>query len=243
MDEMDLELLEEFILESSELLEDIEQQLLTLEANPGDSELLNAVFRAVHTIKGTCGFLSFDRLEALSHSAENLLGKIRSTGFKVDGELVSLLLSGMDAIKQMVAYIGEHHKEPEQDHSALVKRLAVATRLIDAMVQSGHTEMPPTAPSATASSPSNTAVAASAAPEAAAQEAAAQEAAAQEAAAQEAAAQEAAAQEAAAQEAAAQEAAAQEAAAQEAAAQEAAAQEAAAQEAAAQEAAAQEAAA
>ena len=76
------DLLSEFLTETSESLSTLDVELVKLEQNPNDPDILSNIFRLVHTIKGTCGFLGLPRLEAVAHAGENVLGKIR------DGELV-----------------------------------------------------------------------------------------------------------------------------------------------------------
>jgi two-component system chemotaxis sensor kinase CheA len=75
---MDAELLAEFLTECGELLDQLDVDLVALEANPGERERIDRAFRCLHTIKGTCGFLSLNKLEGLTHAAETLLGAIRA---------------------------------------------------------------------------------------------------------------------------------------------------------------------
>jgi len=77
------DLLSEFLTETSENLAVLDVELVKLERNPNDMELLGNIFRLVHTVKGTCGFLGLPRLESVAHAGENILGKLR------DGELVA----------------------------------------------------------------------------------------------------------------------------------------------------------
>ncbi|NWF37102.1 chemotaxis protein CheW [Mariprofundus sp. KV] len=128
---MDEELLAEFLTESNENLASIEQQLLDLEADPGNAEILDSIFRVVHTVKGSCGFLGLSGLEKVAHAGENLLGKIRSAKYQVDGNIVSLLLENSDAIKELIAGLEVDGSEPNLDYSALCERLAAAEGLID----------------------------------------------------------------------------------------------------------------
>src|SRR5260370_39063001 len=76
------DLLSEFLTETNENISVLDSELVKLEQNPNDPELLGNIFRLVHTIKGTCGFLGLPRLESVAHAAENVLGKVR------DGELI-----------------------------------------------------------------------------------------------------------------------------------------------------------
>ncbi|MDX8407786.1 MAG: Hpt domain-containing protein, partial [Mariprofundaceae bacterium] len=130
---MDEELLGEFLTESNENLASIEDQLTELEANPDDEELVNAIFRVIHTVKGSCGFLGLGGLEKVAHAGENLLGRIRSQKFPVTPELVSLLLECADAINAFLEGLESDGVEPELDHSALITRLQAAERLVQSM--------------------------------------------------------------------------------------------------------------
>lgn len=136
---MDQELLAEFLTESNESLESIEQQLMDLEANPTDYPLLDGIFRAIHTIKGSCGFLHFSRLEKVAHAGENLLGKIRALKFEVTEDLVSLLLECADAIKRFLEGIESNGNEPDLDFTTLIARLHAAERLVDSLATGGGT--------------------------------------------------------------------------------------------------------
>ena len=86
------DLLSEFLTETSESLATLDLELVNLEQNPNDQGILGNIFRLVHTIKGTCGFLGLPRLESLAHSGENVLGKFRDGELNVNAEAVSLIL-------------------------------------------------------------------------------------------------------------------------------------------------------
>ncbi len=90
MSEQDV--LREFLIESIENLNRFDSEILELEQRPADKELLGSVFRTIHTIKGTCGFLGFPLLERLAHQTENLLSLLRSGEKKVSGHLVAVIL-------------------------------------------------------------------------------------------------------------------------------------------------------
>ena len=94
------ELTQEFIAESVEGLDRMERCLTDLEVRPHDGGLVAEIFRAVHTIKGTTGFLGFARLEKLAHAGENLLGELRDGKIAVDEELIGGLLNLMDGLRQ-----------------------------------------------------------------------------------------------------------------------------------------------
>ena len=95
------DLLSEFLTETAESLEVIDAELVRFEAEPNDQGILNNVFRLVHTIKGTCGFLGLPRLEGIAHAAETLMGKFRD-GAPVTQEAVSLILTSIDQIKDIL---------------------------------------------------------------------------------------------------------------------------------------------
>jgi len=128
---MDEELLSEFLTESNENLASIEQQLMDLEADPTNVELLDGVFRVVHTVKGSCGFLGLVGLQKVAHAGENLLGKIRSLKYQVNDTLVSLLLECTDAIKGLLEGLEASGSEPDIDHSDLIDRLHQAERWVE----------------------------------------------------------------------------------------------------------------
>ena len=127
---MDEELLGEFLTESNESLESIEQQLMDLEACPEDSELLDSIFRAIHTVKGSCGFLNLTRLEKVAHAGENLLSRIRELKYHVDEDIVSLLLECADAIKDVLTGLEETGQEPVLDHDDLIVRLQACEKKV-----------------------------------------------------------------------------------------------------------------
>ena len=76
------ELVKEFVQEGSENLDRLDQDFVKLESDPENFELLKSIFRAIHTVKGTCGFLGFTKLEALAHAGENLLSQLREGELK-----------------------------------------------------------------------------------------------------------------------------------------------------------------
>ena len=95
------DLLREFLTETNESLDVVDVELVRFEQEPNNAEILGNIFRLVHTIKGTCGFLGLPRLEALAHAAETLMGKFRD-GMPVTGEAVTLVLSTIDRIKEIL---------------------------------------------------------------------------------------------------------------------------------------------
>jgi two-component system chemotaxis sensor kinase CheA len=117
------EIVKEFVVESYENLDRLDRDLIALEKNPNDREILASVFRTIHTIKGTCGFLAFDKLGAVAHVGENLLGRLRDGQLALDREITTALLAMVDAIRQMLASVESAGVEGERDDSALIANL------------------------------------------------------------------------------------------------------------------------
>ena len=117
------DLLSEFLTETAENLSVLDLEVVKLEQNPNDPGLLSNIFRLVHTIKGTCGFLGLPRLEAVAHAAENVLGKFRDGEVEVSPEAVTLILQALDTIKLIMAGLEATEEEPAGDDSALTSRL------------------------------------------------------------------------------------------------------------------------
>ena len=110
-------LIQEFLVESSELLDHAVQDLVTLESTPTEPETLNRIFRALHTIKGTSGFLGFEEMVRLSHRAEDVLNDLRKNTYVADPRIVDLLLKVVDVLRSMLEDIrakrtGVHDLEP-----------------------------------------------------------------------------------------------------------------------------------
>ncbi|MPZ56203.1 MAG: response regulator [Rhizobiales bacterium] len=113
------DLLREFLTETNESLHVIDVELVRFEQDPNNAEILDNIFRLVHTIKGTCGFLGLQRLESLAHSAETLMGQFRA-GRTVTGEAVTLILTAIDRIKALLdALEAEQHEPDGADHDVI----------------------------------------------------------------------------------------------------------------------------
>jgi two-component system chemotaxis sensor kinase CheA len=117
------DLLPDFLIEAHESLGELEIALVRLEKAPQDKATLSSIFRHVHTIKGTCGFLGLSRLEHAAHAAEEVLGKYRDGIVAVTPDSISLILRALDTFKEIVAGIAETGAEPAGDDSALVDAL------------------------------------------------------------------------------------------------------------------------
>ncbi|WP_207456925.1 chemotaxis protein CheW [Azospirillum sp. SYSU D00513] len=117
------DLLSEFLTETNENLSVLDVELVRLEQNPNNPELLSNIFRLVHTIKGTCGFLGLPRLEKVAHASENVLGKFRDGELVITPEAVSLILQALDTIKSLLAVLEATEAEPPGDDLPLIERL------------------------------------------------------------------------------------------------------------------------
>lgn len=118
------DLVREFLLESHENLDRLDGELLQLEADPNDAEALASIFRTVHTIKGTCGFLGFSRLERLAHGGETLLARVRDGQLALHRPVVDALLAVVDVIRAQLAQIEASGNEAAGDDAALLDLLA-----------------------------------------------------------------------------------------------------------------------
>ena len=117
------DLLSEFLTETNESLGLLDVEVVKLEQNPNDPELLGNIFRLMHTIKGTCGFLGLPRLESVAHAGENVLGKVRDGDLEASSGAVSLILECLDQIRLILGVLEETEAEPEGDDSDLIGRL------------------------------------------------------------------------------------------------------------------------
>lgn len=117
------DLLNEFLTETTENIATIDVELVKLEQNPNDRSILSNIFRLVHTIKGTCGFLGLPRLEKLAHAGEDVMGKFRDGVLEVTPEYVTLILKSIDRIKDILLYIENNETEPEGDDVDLIADL------------------------------------------------------------------------------------------------------------------------
>jgi two-component system chemotaxis sensor kinase CheA len=139
------DLLADFLTETHEGLSAVDEALLRLERAPDDAPTLAEVFRQVHTIKGTCGFLGLSRLEKVAHAAETILGLYRDGSLKVTPEGITLIFAAVDAIRKIVVGLEQQGQEPDGDDSAVIAALDAAAR--------GESVALPSAPQAKAEAP------------------------------------------------------------------------------------------
>jgi len=115
------EIINDFIVESSELIENVIQDIVTIEENH-DEEVVNGIFRAVHTVKGTSSFLGFNALAGLAHKGEDLLGMVRKGEIKINKEIADILLEALDLMRSMMESIKDKGVD-EGDASSVIKEL------------------------------------------------------------------------------------------------------------------------
>jgi two-component system chemotaxis sensor kinase CheA len=116
------EMLKEFLAESGEQVEAASAQIVAFESHPEDAGLIASIFRLVHTIKGTCGFLGLARLQRLTHAAESLIGALRE-GATATPDVVSAILAAVDRIKALLVDLEEKGAEGEGDDEDMIALL------------------------------------------------------------------------------------------------------------------------
>ncbi len=136
MSDMD-EIVKEFLVESAEGLDTLDRNLVALEKSPSDKELMGGIFRAIHTIKGTSGFLGFGRLESVAHVGESLLSDLRDGKKALTPEITSALLQLVDAVRSILAAIESTGSDGQDDFASLVDLL---TRLQKGEAVAGKAE-------------------------------------------------------------------------------------------------------
>jgi two-component system chemotaxis sensor kinase CheA len=120
----DSDIVKDFLQESYENLDRLDRELVGLEKNPRDADALASVFRTIHTIKGTCGFLGFDKLEKVAHVGENLLTRLRDGMLLLNPEITTGLLSMVDAVRQMLKEIESTGQDGDDIYPELLQTLA-----------------------------------------------------------------------------------------------------------------------
>jgi two-component system chemotaxis sensor kinase CheA len=117
------EIVGEFLMESHENLDQIDRDLVSLEQEPDSRDLISRIFRAIHTIKGTSGFLAFSRLEKLAHAGESLLSRLRDGVQPVTPDTITVLLLCIDGVRSILASIEENGSEAEVDIESMIVRI------------------------------------------------------------------------------------------------------------------------
>ena len=124
------DLLREFVTETNESLDVVDVELVRFEQEPNNAKILDNIFRLVHTIKGTCGFLALPRLEALAHAAEALMGKFRD-GAPVTRDAVTVVLASIDRIKLILESLERDQREPGGADDDLIADLETMVERLD----------------------------------------------------------------------------------------------------------------
>lgn len=117
------DILRDFIAEANDSIDALDRALVRFEREPEDPDLLSEIFRVMHTIKGTCGFLGLARLAAIAHAGENILGQFRDGALTPTQDSVSAILEAIDLIKALIGHLEAHGAEPAGDDGALIGRL------------------------------------------------------------------------------------------------------------------------
>ena len=113
----------EFLAESVENLDSMDQDIVALEKDPGNTDVIERIFRTIHTIKGTCGFLAFSKLEAVTHSAETVLAHLRDHELDLSPEVTTTLLKAIDSVREILAHIEKDETEGDGNYSEIEKEL------------------------------------------------------------------------------------------------------------------------
>src|SRR5882724_4842869 len=121
--EGDSAIVKDVLVESYENLDRLDRELVGLEKDPEDRDALASVFRTIHTIKGTCGFLGFNKLEKVAHVGENLLTRLRDGELPLNPEITTALLGMVDAVRQMLKEIQSTGQDGDADYPELRQTL------------------------------------------------------------------------------------------------------------------------
>jgi two-component system, chemotaxis family, sensor kinase CheA len=120
------DIIQEFVAETMEQLEQLDTDIVALEQNPHDTALITSIFRVLHTIKGTSGFLGLERLGRVAHKGEDVLGLLRDGVREVTPDAITLILEALDCLKGIMVVLAATGAEPDGDDSALIARLEAA---------------------------------------------------------------------------------------------------------------------
>jgi two-component system chemotaxis sensor kinase CheA len=153
------DIVQDFLVESYENLDRLDRDLVGLEKNPKDKDALAGVFRTIHTIKGTCGFLGFMKLEKVAHVGENLLTLLRDGELTLNPEITTALLGVVDAVRQMLKEIQSTGQDGENDYPELREILTRLKQVDDSPPQSAPAAESPSLSEAELPAPSEASVA------------------------------------------------------------------------------------
>lgn len=147
----DIELLKRFVLQCNEHTETIEEQILSLEQNPDNAELINGIFRAIHSIKGDAGFLYLTGISGLAHDTETLLDRLRNKQIPVSNRAIELCLASVDALKQMIGNLNLVLETKAESRKQAAENLPLVVfgpirRRIKSFLENPEQENAPTAP-------------------------------------------------------------------------------------------------
>ncbi len=117
------EFIPDFLIEGSELLDQLDRDFVEFEKNPGSKELVARIFRAIHTLKGTSGAIGLKKLEAVNHVGESILSRMRDGKLSVNAEITSALLRMIDADRQLFASLESTGQEGDLDFSEVIQSL------------------------------------------------------------------------------------------------------------------------
>ena len=120
------EILNDFLAEGSEMLEALDQHFVQLESDPNNADLLNEIFRAMHSMKGSAGFLGFTNLVEVAHQGESLLNKLRQGEMEVSPFVIDIILEAVDAVKLLQEDIRDTGEDTHVDTSLIVNKLTLA---------------------------------------------------------------------------------------------------------------------
>ncbi|MEU4559911.1 chemotaxis protein CheW [Actinoplanes sp. NPDC023936] len=154
------EIVGEFLMESHENLDQIDRDLVSLEQEPDSRDLISRIFRAIHTIKGTSGFLAFSRLEKLAHAGESLLSRLRDGVQPVTPETITVLLATIDGVRNLLSSIEENNTEEGIDIDSTIERIHAQMNAPAAAAPAAPAAEPAAAAPAAAEAPADEAPAA-----------------------------------------------------------------------------------
>ncbi len=141
------EIVESFLIESKEILESLDVDIIEMEKRPDDTELLNQVFRSFHTIKGSAGFLSLNKLTSITHKGEDILNKLRKKEVALNEEIMDGILVAFDKLKDLIFCIEANHNEDIEIEEANAHLVSVIERIEKGVMFSEGSETVKSAPS------------------------------------------------------------------------------------------------